>query len=120
MTAFELQTQSGQLWPHIVAYGEALTADANARATKAEKKADRFDKFLKVAESALESGDLSQLKALLQPAVEDEKQSEKARKVKELRGEKDAVDAEAAVRKAKIDEEIEKLNAAAAENKRNG
>jgi len=32
---FELQTQSGQLWPHIVAYGDARAAAA-AAAAKAE------------------------------------------------------------------------------------
>ncbi len=106
ISEFDLQTKSGQLWPDIVAYRADAVKEVEARATKAEAKAKRYDDLLSVAQTALESGNLSALKALLETKVEDEKQTEKERQIADLEAQKVQADADAAKRKDEIDVKI--------------
>lgn len=106
---FDLQTQSGQLWPDIVAYRATAVAEVEARAAKAAAKAKRYDELLAAAQTALESGDLSALKALLETKVADELQTEKERQIADLQAQKVQADEDATKRKEEIDVKIAAL-----------
>jgi hypothetical protein len=82
MTDFDLQTKSGQLWPDIVAYGQAR--DARIAVLEA---------FLAKAKEAFNAGDFDSAKTILNAEIGKVEQSDTVRK------------------KAELDEQITKLQA---------
>lgn len=96
ITDFELQTQSGQLWLDIVERIAAKDAEIAALTNKESAATARLQKLLTAAQDALAAGDFDSLKAILFPAVEEEKLTEKERQLA-------ALDAEIAAKQAERD-----------------
>ncbi len=109
LSDLDLQAQSGQLWPDIVAYGDAKAKDATVRADKLAARQVFLDKLLVVATAALNSGDLSEMKTLISTAVDEAKQTDAEIKIAELRAVQVAEAEAAAKRAAELQAEIDAL-----------
>lgn len=95
-TLFEIQTESGQLWLDIKEHLDAKDAEIVTLTTKEATAAARLQKLLTAAQDALAAGDFDSLKAILFPAVEEEKLTERERQLA-------ALDAEIAAKQAERD-----------------
>ena len=97
ITLFDLQTQSGQLWPDIVAHLAAKDAElAATQSTLAQLESFRSSMVEKVT-TVLQSGDPEQFAALAVEFLtpEEEKvRAEKMAKIADLKAQAEAIEAE--------------------------